>query len=164
MAIEQSYIRRSSCCLAKEHVENMETPSTGALLFVTFNKRLFARVRRVASTVNEFCALMPISWFLSHYRFVANRAVVHARSQSFLGRNVLFSAHRYNFSVNICKRLSSFDNLVKSFVHNPIDDNMCCFANLLYETIMIRERRLYLNDSVLLTGDVNGIIHYVCTS
>jgi len=27
---------------------------------------LFARVRRVVSTVNEFCALMPISWFLSH--------------------------------------------------------------------------------------------------
>jgi len=46
------------CCLAKEHAENMETPSTGALLFVTFNKRLLARV---VLTVNEFCALMSIS-------------------------------------------------------------------------------------------------------
>jgi len=35
------------CCLAKEHAENIETPSAGALLFVTFNKRLFVRVRRV---------------------------------------------------------------------------------------------------------------------
>jgi len=63
MAIEQSEIRRFMCCLAKEHaeMENMETPSAGALLFVTSNKRLFARVRRVVSTVNEFCALMPIS-------------------------------------------------------------------------------------------------------
>jgi len=49
------------CCLAKEHAEIMEFPSAGALLFVTFNKRLFVRVRRVVSTVNEFCALMPIS-------------------------------------------------------------------------------------------------------
>jgi len=98
-------------------------------------------------------------------RFVANYAVVHARSQSFLDHNVLFSArHHYNFSVNICKRLSSCDNLVKSFVHHSIDDNMRCFANLLYELIMVRERRLYLNDSVLLTGDVNDIINYVCTS
>jgi len=39
--------------------------------------------------------------------------------------------------------------LVKSFVHNSIDDNMRGFANLLYELIMIRKRRLYLNDSVL---------------
>jgi len=36
----------------------------------------------------------------------------------FLGHNVLFCAHSYNFSVNICDGLSSFDNLVKSFVHN----------------------------------------------
>jgi len=50
------------CCLAKEHAEDMETSSAGALLFVTIKKRLFARVRRVVSTVNEFfCALMPIS-------------------------------------------------------------------------------------------------------
>jgi len=44
------------CCLAKEHAENMENPSPGALLFVKFNKRLFARVRRVVSMVNELCA------------------------------------------------------------------------------------------------------------
>jgi len=50
------------CCLAKEHAENLETPSAGALLFVTFHKGLFARVRRVVLTVNELCALMiPIS-------------------------------------------------------------------------------------------------------
>jgi len=123
----------------------METPSGGALLFVTFNKRLFARVRRVVSTVNEFCAQMLShdSYLLS---FVANYAVVHARSLSFLGHNVLFCAHRYHFCISICNSLSSFDNLVKSFVHNSIDDNMRCFTNLLYELIMIRERRQYLND------------------
>jgi len=49
------------CCLAKKHAQNMETPSAGALLFVTFNERLFAPVRQVVLTVNEFCALMPIS-------------------------------------------------------------------------------------------------------
>jgi len=72
---------------------------------------------------------------------------------------VLFCTHRYTFSVNISNRLSSFDNLVKSFVHNLIDNNMRCFANFSHELVMIRERRLYLNDSVLLTGDVNDIIH-----
>jgi len=56
------------CCLAKEHAENMETPSAGALLFVAFNNRSFARVRRVMSTVNELCALMiPISLGLLLY-------------------------------------------------------------------------------------------------
>jgi len=57
-------------------------------------------------------------------RFVANYAVVHARSQSFLGHNVLFCAHRYNFSVNICNRLSLFNNLGKLLVLNSIDDNI----------------------------------------
>jgi hypothetical protein len=56
------------------------------------------------------------------------------------------------------------DTLVKSYVHNSIDDSMRCFANFLYELIMIHERRLLLNDSVLITGSVNDIIHYVCTS
>jgi len=70
-------------------------------------------------------------------RFVANYAVVHARSQSFLGHNVLCCAHRCNVFVDICNRLSSFDNLVQSFVNNSIDDNMRCFANLLYELIML---------------------------
>jgi len=96
-----------------------------------------------------------------HIMFVANYALVHARSQSFLGHNVLFYAHRYNCYVNMCNRLSSIDNLVKSIEHNSIDDNMRCFANFLYELIMIRERRLYFNNSVLLTGDVNYIIHYI---
>jgi len=75
--------------------------------------------------------------------FVANYAVVHVRSQLFLGHNVLFCAHHYNFSVNICRpnRLSSLDNLVKSFVHNVIDDNMRCFAKLLYELIMHHDTR-----------------------
>jgi len=49
------------CCMVKKHAENMETPSAGALLFVTFNKQLFACVQRVVSMVNEFCMLMPIS-------------------------------------------------------------------------------------------------------
>jgi len=50
-------------CLVKEHAENMITPSAGALRFVTFrpNKMLFARVGRVVSTVNEFCALILVS-------------------------------------------------------------------------------------------------------
>jgi len=94
------------CCLmAKEHAVNMETPSAGALLFVTFNKRSFFRVRRVVLTVNEFVRL-----YLSHdsylIRFVANYTVVQARSQSFLGHNVLFCAHHYNYLyVNICNSL-----------------------------------------------------------
>jgi len=68
------------------------------------------------------------------------------------------------FSVNICNRLRSFDNLTKSFVHNSVDDDMRSFANLLYELIIIRERRQYLNNSVLLTGDVNDIAHSAGTS
>jgi len=141
-------------------ITNMNLIIAGALLFVhlisvflpVFDELYRRSINFVRSSLSHDSYLI---------RFVANYAVVHARSQSLLGHNVLFCAHRYNFSVNICNRLSSFDNLIKSLVHNSIDDNMRCFANLLYELIMIRERRLYLNDSVLLTCDVNHIIHYV---
>jgi len=40
------------CCLAKEHVEHMETSSADALLFVTFNKRFFAGVKPILSRLN----------------------------------------------------------------------------------------------------------------
>jgi len=113
-------------------------PSAGALLFVTFSLPVFDELCRRSMNFVHSC-LSHDSYLI---RFVADYAVVRARSQSFLGHNVLFCAHRYNFSVNICNRLSSFDNLVKSFLLNSIDDNMRCFANLLYELIMIRERRL----------------------
>jgi len=97
-------------------------------------------------------------------RFVANYAVVHARSPSCFLVTMFYFAHTVTILL-----LTSPISLVrfiifKPFVHNSIDDNMRCFANLLYKLIMIRERRLYLNDSVLLTGDVNDIIYYVCTS
>jgi len=131
---------------------------------------LFHLVSGCLPMFDELCrrSMSFVCSCLSHdsylIRFVANYTIVHARSQSFLGHNVLFCAHRYNFSVNICNRLNSFDNLVKTFVHNSIDDNIRCLASLLYELIMIRKRRLYLNESVLLTGGVNDIIHYVCRS
>jgi len=130
MAIEQSYIIRFMFCLAKE--QKYGNPSAGALLFVKFNKRfcfpVFDELLRRSMSFVHSC--------LSHdsnlIRFVANYAVLHARIyQSFVGHNVLFCAHRYTFSVNICTKLSSFDNLDKSFVHNSIDDNIRCFANLL---------------------------------
>jgi len=67
------------------------------------------------------CAHAYLMILISLGLLLTKPAVVHARSQSFLGHNVLFCAHRYHFSVNICNELSSFDNLVKSFVHNSID-------------------------------------------
>ena len=99
-------------------------------------------------------------------QFVANYAVMHARSQSFLGRNVLFCARRYKFPVSstILDELVSFDTLINSFVHSSTDENMRCFANFLFELVMLRERRLYLSDSVFLTEDVNDIIYFICTS
>jgi hypothetical protein len=74
-------------------------------------------------------------------QFVANYAVTHARSQSFLGRNVLFCARCYKFPVSstIYDELVSFDTLINSFLHSSIDDNMSCFANFLYELVMLRE-------------------------
>jgi len=131
------------CCLAKEHAEDMETPSAGALLFVTKNNYFIFLISGCLPVFDELCrrSMSCVCSCLSNdsylIRFVANYTVVHTRSQSFLGRNILFCAHRYNFSVNICNMLSSIDNLVKAFVHNFIDDNMRCFANLLYELIMI---------------------------
>jgi hypothetical protein len=90
---------------------------------------------------------------------------MHARSLSFLGGNVLFCARRDKFSVNstIHDELGSLDTLTKSFVHNSTYDNMSCFANFLYELIMLRERRL-LNDTVFLTEDMNEINYSICTS
>jgi len=35
-------------------------PQQAHCFLLQFNKQLFARVRRIVSTVNEFCALMPI--------------------------------------------------------------------------------------------------------
>jgi len=64
------------CCLAKKLAENMETSSAGALLFVTFNKRLLVRVRRLCQRSMSFvrsCLLID-SYLI---RFVANYAVVH---------------------------------------------------------------------------------------
>ena len=103
---------------------------------------------------------------IPYYSVCCYYAVMHARSQSILGRNVLFCACRYKFPVSstIYDELGSLDTLINSFVHNSIDDNMSCFANFLYELVMLRERRLYLNDSVFLTEDVNDIIYYICTS
>jgi len=57
------------CCLAKEHAANMETPSEGALLLVTFDKGLFARVQRSMSFVRS--CLSHDSYLI---RFVANYA------------------------------------------------------------------------------------------
>jgi len=76
--------------------------------------------RRSMSFVRSCRLMITISLGL----LLTIHSLVHARSQSFLGHNVLFCAYRYNFSVNICYRLSSFNNWVKSFVHNSIDDNM----------------------------------------
>jgi len=55
------------CCLAKEHAENMETPSAGALLFVTF-KRLFDELCRQSMSFVRSC-LSHDSYLI---RFVAN--------------------------------------------------------------------------------------------
>jgi hypothetical protein len=97
---------------------------------------------------------------------VANYAVMHAHSHTFLTRNVLFCARRHKFSDNstIYNKLGSLDTLITTFVRNSIDDQMSCFANFLYELIMLREGRLCLNDGLFSTEDVNDITYYICTS
>jgi len=88
-------------CLVKYHAGKMKTPSAGAFIFVKL-------IRGCLPVFDELCqrSMCCVRSCLSHdsylIRFVANNAVVHARSQSILGRNVLFCAHRYNCSVNIC--------------------------------------------------------------
>jgi len=94
------------CCLAKEHAENMETPysSAGVLICVKFNKR-YVVCPCSTSCINGQWSMSCVHLCLSHdsylIRFVANYAIMHARSQSFLGHNVLFCAHRYNIYVSI---------------------------------------------------------------
>jgi len=54
------------CCLAKKDVENTETPSAGALLFVTFNKRLFNKHLCMTQLTTK-CVASPICFISSPY-------------------------------------------------------------------------------------------------
>jgi len=110
------------CCLAKERGEIWKLPQQAHCF-------LLHLISGCLPVFDELCrrAMSFVHLCLSHdtylIRCVANYAVVHARSQSILGHNILFCAHCYTVSVNICYRLNSFNNLVMSFVHNSIDDN-----------------------------------------
>ena len=65
-------------------------------------------------------------------RFIAQYGVLHARSSSFLGQNVLFCNYVTIHYVTI-------NTVINSFFFKSIDESMRGSANFLLELLMIRD-------------------------
>jgi len=97
-------------------------------------------------------------------RSVAQYGAIYARSQSIIGQNVLFCAQRYYWSISdvIYNPAHSFIN---AFVYNSVDFESHMAANLLTETLMLRDRVFYFPDGFSTSDDeLNDIINYICLS
>ena len=89
---------------------------------------------------------------------------MYARGLSILGQNVLFCAQRYHRS--ICDvTYNPTDSSIVSFAHNSADFETYMAANLLAETLMLRDQVLSFSDGFSLSSDeFNDIINYICIS
>lgn len=96
---------------------------------------------------------------------VAQYAVNHARSLSFIGQNVLFCMRRYNCSLRDLLN-GPLNNIINSFVFHSSDESMRRSASFLFELIMIRNNRLRIGhcDEIFSLNELQSIIDYVCTS
>jgi len=93
---------------------------------------------------------------------VAQYGAIYARSQSIIGQNVLFCAQRYYRSISdvIYNPAHSFIN---AFVHNSVDFETHMAANLLTETLMLRDHVFYFANGFSMSHDeLNEIINYIC--
>jgi hypothetical protein len=95
-------------------------------------------------------------------RFIANNGIVHSRSLSPIGQNVLYCLNRYNCTYNsfLC---DSVNRIINCYYSNSIEDSTFCTANLLIELISVRdgisEIAIDLNKE-----ELQFIIDNVCTS
>jgi hypothetical protein len=96
-------------------------------------------------------------------RFVASHSIMSAREYSGLGRNVSFCMHRYNISLSeiFSGRLSG---IIHTHTQNRCDTSMMASANLLMETLQLRDGLLSLPIGQSLSYvDICDIINFVCT-
>ena len=95
-------------------------------------------------------------------RSVAQYGVLCARGLSILGQNVLFCTQRYHRSIHDII-YSSLCGIINSFAYNSVDYETHMAANLLTETLMIRDKVLNFSDGFSMTFDgLNEIINYIC--
>ena len=92
-------------------------------------------------------------------RFVALHSLSSARGFSTLGRNVSFCMHRYNVSRNeiLSGRLSG---IIDTNIQNRYDNSTTASANLLMETLQLRDGLLSLPS--MSDDDIRDIINFVC--
>lgn len=96
-------------------------------------------------------------------RFITQYGVLYARSSSFLGENMLFCMQRYNCSLSDLL-YGSINAVISSFFFNSVDVSMRESANLLLESLMIRDGLMKLPTGMFSSDELQCIIDYVCTS
>ena len=97
---------------------------------------------------------------------IAQYAVYHAGSLSFLGQNVLFCMRRYNCSLRDLLT-KSVNNIILPIALKSVDESMYCTANFLLELIMIQNNSLCIGRSdqtqSFTYDEVKSMIAYVST-
>ena len=79
-----------------------------------------------------------------------------------LGRNVSFCMHRYNVSLSEILN-GSLSGFIYTYTQNQYDTSMVASANLLAETLLLRDGLLSLPIAHLLSVDeIRDIINFVC--
>ena len=132
------------------------------------HSRLLPLISHCLPLLDEFCrrSLNFIRKCVLHdsplIRSVAQYGVFYARGLSTLGQNVLFCTQRYQRSIHDII-YSSVDGIINSFAYNTVDYGTHMAANLLTETLMIRDKVLNFSNGFSLTSDeLNEIINYIC--
>ena len=75
--------------------------------------------------------------------FISQYCIKYGRSRSCIGRNIMFCMQRYNCNVEkVCSGL--MNDVIKSFCITSVDSHRAATANLLRETIMVRDNSLML--------------------
>jgi len=96
-------------------------------------------------------------------RQIAVYGVYFARSESPLGRNVLFCVDRYQTSINSIV-FESLYNIINLQFHSSVNVEQLRTASFLSELIDNRDRwYTYSNCSILLKDELLDIIRYICT-
>jgi hypothetical protein len=94
-------------------------------------------------------------------RFIANYGIIHARSLSLIGQNVLYCLKRYNCTYNSFLH-GSINRIINMHHNNSIEDSTYSTANLLSELINIRDG--FLETSIHFSNEeLSFMIDKVCT-
>jgi hypothetical protein len=97
-------------------------------------------------------------------RFLTYNSIYIARHDSPIGRNALFCMNRYSCSMKDVTS-GNIGYFVEQYCHNQLTSDQKISAGFLIELVALRERKLALPDTCMLTmSELRDIIDYVCTS